>query len=257
MALKRKGLKRALPSASQAVDVPELPKLSGGTLLQVFTHKSLRRADQDPFDNERFSLLGEKILRMLVTDVLLGQRPILMASELAAHQHFFSSSTIDLLVRHYGLLKYVRCPPNNLSILDAPEEAASILHAYIGGIHADHGIGPLRKIVQTWIQYSFVSYTPPLKKIKMESDTCKMELDSPPVVFLGHPDLPFLSLFNQTALQRGVLLDYPGTYDHLSRQWTVRCVVNGVPTGTGSDSSRNVATEQAARRAYGTMGWIL
>ncbi|KAJ7900163.1 hypothetical protein B0H14DRAFT_2672543, partial [Mycena olivaceomarginata] len=104
--------KRTHPSP-QIFEVPELPKLSGGTLLQVFTHKSLRRApDVEPFDNERFSLLGQRVLDVLVTDVLLSQRPMLSVSEVTTQKTFFSFEIMPLLVRHYGLLDHVRCHPD-------------------------------------------------------------------------------------------------------------------------------------------------
>lgn len=121
-------LKRAY-SSSQEFVIPDLPTLSGDTLLTVFTHKSLRRADQEPFDNERLSLvnscrlenngalvhlvrqLGERFLEMLVTEALLRVRPMLSTAEVTVQKsHFYSSNNISLVVRQYGLLNQLRVP---------------------------------------------------------------------------------------------------------------------------------------------------
>jgi hypothetical protein len=136
-----------------------------------------------------------------------------------------------------------------------PQEASSVLHAYIGGIYVDHGNdGPLQAIVQTWIHIFLASSqnTPPLKKIRMDPDP---ELDSsahsfsqpsnqqilPDPLALAQPNLTVLSSLNQTASQRGATLDYPGNFDHALGQWTVQCVVNGVPKGEGSHTDRKTA----------------
>ncbi|KAF7339797.1 Large subunit GTPase 1 [Mycena venus] len=187
---------------------------------------------------------------------------------LSSRTIFFSPNTITLLVVHYGLLNHIRCLPDKASIfLNAPEEASSILYAYIGGIYVDHGDKPLRTVIQSWMNFVLALNVPPQKKIKMEETD--RELRSPATSALGvsptqlpnpltpaQPNLPFLASFNQTSSKRGVTLDYPGTYDHVQKLWTVQCVVDGIIKGTGSGSSKSVAKELAARHAYQTMGWV-
>ena len=64
-------------------DLPELPKLSGQIMLEVFTHKSLRLACHAKYrDNERLSVLGSHILEMMTTQLLFNRRPMLMRSEI-------------------------------------------------------------------------------------------------------------------------------------------------------------------------------
>ncbi|KAG6862194.1 hypothetical protein C0995_004276 [Termitomyces sp. Mi166 len=95
----------------------------------------------------------------------------------------------------------------------------------------------------------------------------------------AQPNLPFLPLFNQTATQRRVVVEYPAEFSgppHAGR-WTVRCIgvsnvfpllcmtsvrclgcyltVNGIQKGMGTGSSKHVAKEEAARQAYYAMGW--
>ncbi|KAH0590930.1 hypothetical protein H2248_001043 [Termitomyces sp. 'cryptogamus'] len=95
----------------------------------------------------------------------------------------------------------------------------------------------------------------------------------------AQPNLPFLPLFNQTATQRRVAVEYPAEFSgppHAGR-WTVRCIgvstvflsdvqfrcdvwvccltVNGIQKGMGTGPSKQIAKEEAARQAYYAMGW--
>ncbi|KAJ7654998.1 hypothetical protein DFH06DRAFT_1132958 [Mycena polygramma] len=211
--------------------VPDLPNLTGDTLLQVFTHKSLRRADQDqePFDNERLSLLGEKFLHILLTDELLGQRPMLTALEVMNQRdRFLWKTNLVLLVRHYGLLNRLRCHPDTLSTLY--QEASSILFAYIGGAYVDQDDdGALRETVRRWM-HVFLSSSrdtptePPLMKPKLEPDADTDHL------LVSPRTVVYIATFNQ-------------------KQWVVQCVVDGKVRGTGSDSSKKIAKDIAATQA--------
>lgn len=70
-------------SVTSPEDLPELPKLSGQIMLEVFTHKSLRVACHAKYrDNERLSVLGSHILEMMTTQLLFNRRPMLMRSEI-------------------------------------------------------------------------------------------------------------------------------------------------------------------------------
>lgn len=73
----------------------------------------------------------------------------------------------------------------------------------------------------------------------------------------AQPHLAFLPLFNQTAAQRKVRVDYQAQFSGPSHagKWTVQCVVNGIPKGMGTGGTKQVAKEEAARQAYYAMGW--
>ena len=68
--------------------LPAAPKLRGDIILEVFTHKSLRfpgapiNEDSEFGDNERLSVLGEKVLELAVTFALFNKRPMLKAEEI-------------------------------------------------------------------------------------------------------------------------------------------------------------------------------
>ncbi|TFK90780.1 hypothetical protein K466DRAFT_596634 [Polyporus arcularius HHB13444] len=73
----------------------------------------------------------------------------------------------------------------------------------------------------------------------------------------GQPQSAFLPLFNQTAQQRRLEVQYPAQFTgpaHAGR-WTVQCLVNGIEKGVGTGASKQLAKEEAARQAYHAMGW--
>ena len=66
---------------------PELPKLSGEIILDVFTHASLRRACNATYqDNERLSILGHYILDMITTQLLFYRKPKLRKETIEVSQ---------------------------------------------------------------------------------------------------------------------------------------------------------------------------
>lgn len=92
----------------------------------------------------------------------------------------------------------------------------------------------------------------------------------------AQPSTAFLPMFNQTANQRRVFVEYPAQFSgppHAGR-WTVKCVgkwlrnsdqcvvttqryitVNGIEKGAGSGASKQLAKEEAAKQAWYAMGW--
>lgn len=71
-------------STSFHSDVPPLPEIRGEILLQVLTHRSLRRSGEisADFDNERLSELGANVLETAITATLFHRRPLLSGFEI-------------------------------------------------------------------------------------------------------------------------------------------------------------------------------
>lgn len=70
-----------------SITVPQLPKISGDLMLEVFTHKSLRfngaPANEEFGDNERIAELGSRVLETAVTYALFRKKePMLSANEI-------------------------------------------------------------------------------------------------------------------------------------------------------------------------------
>ncbi|KAI0630986.1 hypothetical protein C8Q77DRAFT_1074880 [Trametes polyzona] len=92
--------------------------------------------------------------------------------------------------------------------------------------------------------------------------------NSPPPLPMHNPLAPaqphsaFLPLFNQTAQQRCLEVQYPAQFSgppHAGR-WTAAClalniVVNGMEKGIGTGPSKQLAKEEAAWHTYHNMGW--
>jgi hypothetical protein len=142
------------------------------------------------------------------------------------------------------------------------QEARSIFYSYIGGIYVEHGLDTVREWVTQLLGAEEEGYpessksaplqrleTPPPKKVKSEEVSPifvgAQPPRSPPPKFIhsppphqipsmtfpnplapAQPSLPFLPLFNQTAAQRRVTVEYPAEFigpPHAGR-WTVRCI---------------------------------
>ena len=80
-------LKRTRSENKIKFNAPPLPQIkSGDLILQVFTHKSLRRPNATPEqygDNERLADLGKVVLDAAITRTLFNIRPILQAAEIS------------------------------------------------------------------------------------------------------------------------------------------------------------------------------
>ncbi|KAF4623521.1 hypothetical protein D9613_002139 [Agrocybe pediades] len=283
--------------------VPELPRLNDDLLLQVFTHKSLRRPGASPADygdNEGLGELGRTAFDLGLTGTLFRRRPILHVSEIRKYRdHLLSTNMIDDWVSHYGLRYRVRCHPKLLNSLKTIQETTFIFYAYVGGVYLTSG----PQSVNEWIdglleqelqclfddaastpgslQQSVV--VPPPKRTK--SEYVSPSVSNPPIFFASQPPatppqgppaqlpggsigvpnplapaqptLPFLPLFNQAAMQRRVTVEYIAQFSgpaHAGR-WEVKCIVNGMCKGEGSGNNKHIAKEEAARRAYYSMGW--
>ncbi|OCH94710.1 hypothetical protein OBBRIDRAFT_722201 [Obba rivulosa] len=268
--------------------LPPAPKLRGEIILDVFTHHSLRFAgapineDSEYGDNERLAYLGEKVLDAAVTWVQFCKRPMLRADELdQQRREALSDEKIESWVVGYKFKEKVRCSADALPSLNTPQEMRTLFSSYVGAVYAQNGMN----VAQNWIA-SLIdpNYEPPLstgydqehsfsfKKVKTESMMStpppQPGTQAPPPPMNPPPPLPnplapaqpsaaFLPLFNQTANQRRLVVEYPAQFSgpaHAGR-WTVQCIVNGIEKGTGTGASKQLAKEEAARQAYYAMGW--
>ncbi|KAF5374992.1 hypothetical protein D9758_000446 [Tetrapyrgos nigripes] len=131
-------LRKALDPHQKDVkdDLVPLPTISGEHLLQVFTHKSLRRYNNDhpeDFDNGRLVELGERAFETAITAVLFDTRPVLTSEEIVEKRNsLLSDENLDRWVASYRLRE---------------KETKTIFLAYMGGVHAEGGL----EAVQEWV----------------------------------------------------------------------------------------------------------
>jgi dsRNA-specific ribonuclease len=130
-------------------DLPELPKLSGQIMLEVFTHRSLRLACHAKYrDNERLSVLGSYILEMMTTQLLFNKKPMLTRSEIEVErQRLLSVDIIDAWADFYRLRDELRYDPSFQSSLGEVEEGRLLFLAYLGAVFSERGL----TTVQQWI----------------------------------------------------------------------------------------------------------
>ncbi|KAK0242694.1 hypothetical protein EDD85DRAFT_946854 [Armillaria nabsnona] len=134
-------------SSEESEDV-QLPQLERDMYLQVYTHKSLRRACASPGeyeDNERLSVVGEKVFDAAVMTALFYERPLLEME--AKKRDIISWMNIDSWVRRYQMREKVRCHPEQFETLFSPEETKALFHAYVGAVFVNLGMD----VVQAWI----------------------------------------------------------------------------------------------------------
>ncbi|KIL71766.1 hypothetical protein M378DRAFT_65049 [Amanita muscaria Koide BX008] len=115
---------------------------------------------------------------------------------------------------------------------------------------------PLTPSKQTFPLF-FLSPPAPSPPTDLPPPPPKAAINLPNPLAPAQPNLPFLPLFNQAASQRRCIVEYPAEFSGPSHagKWTVRCVVNGILKGVGTGTSKQVAKEEAARKAYYAMGW--
>ncbi|CDO72993.1 hypothetical protein BN946_scf185007.g47 [Trametes cinnabarina] len=276
-----------------ASNLPPAPKIDGEAMLEVFVHRSMKfsgaplNSDSPYGDGARLAVLGSKILEAVYTDVLFNQRPMLPADDIRKQVSKLQEK-VNEWVEGYRWREKVRCTPGTK--LDAPEETRVLFDSYVGAVFVGGGY----KAVRDWIGALVGEAQPPAQQglyAEPEYKRPKVEpvsgwgayapppqanpFPQPPIY--GHPPPPaipppplpgnplapgqphsaFLPLFNQTAQQRRLEVQYPAQFSgpaHAGR-WTVQCLVNGIEKGIGTGPSKQLAKEEAARQAYHAMGW--
>lgn len=272
----------------------KLPGLSGDITLEVYTHRSLRftgtpQEMSEYGDNDRLALMGERAMDTAVTDALFRKKPMLSATDIENQRaEILSHKSVEQWVDHFKMMDKLRCTLDVLQgMQDSRDKRAKEAHhlfcLYVGALYAETGMPR----VQRWIgelvdpDYNAIApkdtdmepYTP--KRFKSEQPMAPPEpffaslpppppVAPPPLPMVGinplspaQPQAAFLPLFNQTATQRRLSVEYPAVFSgppHAGK-WTVKCVVNGIDKGSGSGASKQLAKEEAAKQAYYAMGW--
>ncbi|TFK56720.1 hypothetical protein OE88DRAFT_1730182 [Heliocybe sulcata] len=274
-------LKRSLSVAATMANIPPLPKLSGDMTLEVFSHKSLRfegaPRNDEVGDSDRLAVLGAKVLDMAVMHTLFSKRPMLDADDLTrSAEDATSDEKLEGWISLYRLREKLRCTPDALPRIREPQELRHLFNSYVGAVFHTSGL----RVVHEWIAKLVdpeseppalagtepePSSIPAPKRQRTDPPGMSPMNMSPPPPAMPPPPLPatggmnmsYLQLFNQTANQRRIAVEYPAAFvgpPHAG-QWTVSCRVNGVDRGQGTGQSKQVAKEQAAQQAFFAMGW--
>ncbi|OBZ79351.1 Ribonuclease 3 [Grifola frondosa] len=269
--------------------LPRIPQLSGDIILEVFTHKSLRfpgaptNEDTDYGDSDRLSVIGETMLDGAVKIALFKMRPMLKAHEMkpsaqSKRDDILSADNVASWVNGYKLKEKVRCGSQEaFNSLSDPEELRQLFYVYVGAVYVQSGSQALQAWIGQLVDPTAMPDEEPHKRFRADpvgfassppAYIHPMSSVAPPPPSTLPPPLPnplapaqplsaFLPLFNQTANQRRLTVEYPAQFSgpaHAGR-WDVQCIVDGILKGRGIGTSKQLAKEEAAREAYYAMGW--
>ncbi|KAG5637643.1 hypothetical protein H0H81_003720 [Sphagnurus paluster] len=261
--------------------LPPLPKIEGDIdlVLDIYTHSSLRfpsgpdSLNDDYGDTDRLAELGSRILDLAVTFHFYSKKPMLTANEIAEHRdRVLSDEQLSSWLDEYGLKTKLRYAPTAKDEVGSPQELRRFFHTYIGALHIRNGMAT----IQEWISRLIDPDAPPMPRpfSPTVSDIPPKQLGWGQPFPPSHPPPPLpspmyqptpsdvpktvsLALVNQTAVQHKIKVTYLAEQEgppH-SPTWTVRCMMDDVEKGRGTGASQKKAKEEAARQAWGMMGW--
>ncbi|KAG6337068.1 hypothetical protein ID866_2021 [Astraeus odoratus] len=212
---------------------PPLPPLEGDLLLEVFYHRSIKRAEGDE-NVERLAELGFSVLNMVIVYSLFSKRPVLAAHELKARHEEILNTKMPEWLAVYALKNKVR-GISDRSILDQPEESRFLFTSYVGAVYVQKGLPTVIQWISRLIDPDSeglsvpgdVSSPPPYST---NSAAPPPPSAPPPVPDGPPPSLPpsmsVLATFNQTCSQRGLTINWDAVSDGPPHQprWIVRCL---------------------------------
>ncbi|KIK94439.1 hypothetical protein PAXRUDRAFT_783135 [Paxillus rubicundulus Ve08.2h10] len=253
------------PPDAPPEDLPELPKLFGESILEVFTHRSLQLACHAKYhDNERLSLLGCHTSETIMAQLLFYRRPMLMKSEIETQRKaLLLVHIVNTWANFYRLGDELHHDSLFQSSLCEPEQGHLLFLAYLGAIFNEHGFMIVQKWISTLLQLTANVFKDratfgigPTDFAEQSGKQPKVEESSQgfSTHSLQHALLSLSTAYKPTHYS---LIDYPATFAGPSHggRWDVSCVVNRIEKGKGMGASKQLAKEQAARAVYYTMGW--
>ncbi|THV07500.1 ribonuclease III [Dendrothele bispora CBS 962.96] len=247
--------------------LPPLPRIEGDLdlALAVFTHSSLAFASaNNNYDNsERLAFLGERVLELAVTDHFFKCRPMLTVDEIDMRRKIIlSEENYKRWIDGYELRSRLRVNPNIPNPLDIPQEMEKFFQSYVGAVFLRHGMGTITNWISPLIDPNNTSA--PLPEY---STSTPYYNDLPPPPKGAPPHLPgspstsgllvTLASFHEQAAKNGFHVTYQAQSEGQSHlpTWTVRCFVNNEERGRGVGKNQKIAKEEAARKAWASMGW--
>ncbi|KAH7931159.1 ribonuclease III [Leucogyrophana mollusca] len=263
---------------------PPLPDILDEVVkTQVFTHRSYfarpnhifeDHPDDPSPDNEKFEHLGDTVLGLVVTGLLLEMYPTLrVGPSTKIRALIVGNATLADISRRYRLPERLRLHPAQAITLQASINIqADVFESYVGGLYTDQGL----EVVNTWLKQLFKPYTteayhrirsqhglPPVPVLDPTPPTSSTLQPLPPwskprpsqcPTTIGH-----LALFNQ-QLQREnkevewVYADGQGEGTKTTPIWMVRVMVNGEQLGRGQGNTKKAARNEAAKEGLQKMG---
>ncbi|KAF9464826.1 ribonuclease III domain-containing protein [Collybia nuda] len=271
--------------------LPIIKKLEIST--QAFTHRSLHarpthvfedRPDDPSPDNEKYEHLGDTVLQLMVTSLMLEMHPGLrVGPSTKIRAMIVGNSTLAEISLKYKLPDRLRLHPAQAITLRASTHIqADVFESFVGGLYLDQGLA----VVKRWLDPLFRPYvTAAYHIVRKEHGLPPMPTPSPspspgsspvaqststelmPTTTIGH-----LALFNQHLQKHNCQVEWiysdkgfdnedpNAPKDTLIRGtkttpvWFVKVMVDGTFYGRGRGNTKKAARNEAAKGGLEMMG---
>ncbi|KAJ6560352.1 ribonuclease III domain-containing protein [Mycena capillaripes] len=275
---------------------PPLPQIQKEDIrMRVFTHRSYfarpthvfeDRADDPSPDNEKFEHLGDSVLGLVVTSLMLEMYPGLrVGPSTKVRAMIVGNATLAEISVRYRLPEQLRLHPAQAVTLCASTNVqADVFESFIGGLYADQGLEPVKK----WLDPLFRPYAKAAYAIVRAQHGLPPCADpatpqatppspSPSSAHSSDTNIGHLALFNQRlqkgdqrvewvysdqhpfgdgAKANGAVAD-DDRFAHGNKStpvWSVRVLVDGEVLGRGRGNTKKAARNEAAKQGLVRMG---
>ncbi|KAJ3813213.1 hypothetical protein F5876DRAFT_74075 [Lentinula aff. lateritia] len=264
-----------LKAVATSESPPALPVIMGDEAtdltLAIYTPHTPCLTITVQYSYDRLAELGKQVLTLVVTLYLFHERPFLTATDIEERRHsILDDDEILSWLELYPDMEQRFLQRAGLDPLHSREARAiyisngrstrPVLANWIAGLISISLVSSMSG--SSGSPFSSAHSLPPLYLDTPPLTPANSPLSSPSTPNSPLPSRPIddktLALVNQTAKQKGVLIQYvderEGGLDH-DPAWLVHCKVNGQEKGCGRGKKKKVAMALAARQAYYAMGW--
>lgn len=194
------------------------PKL----LNQVFTHKSYTGSESN---NERLEFLGDAVLALVITDILMEKYPQSDEGDLTKQRsQLVSGQTLAKIAKELDFPQYLRTEveayKNNNRIL------AGALEAYIGAVYLESGLSVACEFIRSLFEKRLDQNISELNYKSILQEWCQKKYKETPLY--------------KTEKEKG--------QDH-KKIFFINVFIKGKIYGTGSSSQKKQAEQEAAKKA--------
>ncbi|KAJ6538326.1 ribonuclease III domain-containing protein [Mycena vulgaris] len=243
--------------------LPVLPNIASEDIRsRVFAHSSHHASEEDPDPMQKLELLGDSVLKLVLTRLMLEMYPGLRIGQICTIlASLVCNTTLAKISVKYKLpdrLK-VQDPGSAEVIRSAKNPQADVFESYIGGLYEDQGG---IACVQTWLEALYRPFMTAAYKSQcgvqpaIAANAKCTEITGA----VNHVDL--LTKYLQRRLrttQLGVQWEYGGggSKGRPLEMWSANLFIGGEVFGSGQGPTKKVAENAAAKQGLARMGIAL
>lgn len=202
-------------------------------LKQAFLHRSyLNEVKTQMASNERLEFLGDSVLSLVISAYLYNYRLTDSEGELTSlRAHIVKTKSLAEAAKKLGLGKYLSLSRGEeiSGGRNNPQLLANTYEAFLGSLFLDQGLDAAKKVINQTLLPLFekeIKQGPPKDAKSMLQEIVQQRLKESPYYKILKTEGP----------------------DH-AKEFTVAVYIGGTERGKGSGTSKQVAEEQAAKKA--------